>query len=74
MTTTARWGYYVKNDVGVGTITTQYGVYIESMTRGGTNWAIYCAGANVPIFAALPTSNPGVAGKWWANAGVVTIS
>lgn len=74
-TLTNRHGVYIENAAGAGTLTNQYGVYVESLTKGATlNYALYCVGANVGIFAALPTSDPTVAGKWWSNAGVVTIS
>lgn len=38
------YGFYVTNPVGTGTITTNYGLYFEDQTKGGTNWDIYSAG------------------------------
>ena len=39
-------GVEIKDPGGVGTITTLVGLYIENMTKGGTDWAIYSAGGD----------------------------
>jgi len=40
-----RFGLKILDATGAGSLTNQYGVYIESLTKGGTNYAIYTAGA-----------------------------
>ena len=34
-------GYYVDNPLNIGTITTAYGLYVETLNVGSTNYAIY---------------------------------
>lgn len=38
------------NPLGSGIITSLYGLYIESMTRGANNWAVYTAGTTPSAF------------------------
>ena len=46
------YGYYMYNQTG-STVTNQYGVYIEDLTRGTNNYGIYIAGASTAaIFVA----------------------
>ena len=47
---TNRSGLRVIDAGGVGAITTQYGVYIEALTRGTANWGIYVAGSTASYF------------------------
>ncbi len=37
-------GVYVANATGAGTVSQQIGIYLESMTKGASNYAIYSAG------------------------------
>ena len=52
-TTVTRAGLYVVDSVG--TVTTQYGVYIGSLTNAGTDWAIYTAGTTPSSFGGMVT-------------------
>jgi hypothetical protein len=38
------FGLLIKDPSGAGTITVNYGIYVEAQTRGATNYAIYTAG------------------------------
>lgn len=44
------YGYYSENATGVGTITTQYGLYVASLTKGSTNWGVYVDGSTKNFF------------------------
>jgi fibronectin-binding autotransporter adhesin len=37
-------GLFVANGSGAGTMTTQYGVYVDSLTKGANNYALYTSG------------------------------
>lgn len=57
-----------------GAITTAYGIKIDAITTGTTNYAIHTAGGNVR-FQSLPTSASGLAtGTLWNNSGVVNVA
>lgn len=43
-------GYYVANATGAGGITTQYGLYIEALSKGTVNYAVYTLGIAVSSF------------------------
>lgn len=47
------------NTTGTGTIGTAYGVYVESISRGSTNYAIYCAGTTQSYFGGAVAINSG---------------
>jgi hypothetical protein len=47
---TAAHGYYVDDGTGTGTITTQYGLYVDNLIKGTTNYAVYTAGATQSYF------------------------
>lgn len=42
--------FKASNALGTGGIFTQYGLYVEPLTRGNANYAIYCAGTTVSYF------------------------
>ena len=68
------------NGMGAGTIGTQYGLYVEDLTRGSNNYAVYTAGTtkssfggNVGIGTIAPTEKLDVRGITYAsnqNGGV----
>lgn len=41
-----RYGGKIEDYTGAGAITTQYGLYIDALTKATNNWAIYSDGAN----------------------------
>jgi hypothetical protein len=58
------YGFYVANGTGAGTLTNQYGVYIENLTMGGTsNYSVYTGtapsyfGGKVTIGGVAPEAN-----------------
>ncbi len=56
-------GVNVANWLSTGVITTLYGVYIDSMTRGGTNWGIVSVGTTAAnYFGGLVYANNGIRG------------
>lgn len=48
----------VLDAVGGGTVTTSHGIYINSLTAGATNYAIYTAGTTQSYFGGKITFNP----------------
>ena len=59
---------------GGGTITTAYGLYVNPITAGGTNYAIYTGGGRIN-FQSLPTSSAGLAaGTIWNDAGTLKVA
>lgn len=46
-TTTNRYGLYISNPIGSGTLTNNYGIYIADQTKGTTDYSIYNAGGSV---------------------------
>jgi hypothetical protein len=64
-TVVERFGAYVAAPTltGGGAMTTQYGFYTESLTAGGTNWAVYTAGATPSYFGGAVTLNGGITGQ-----------
>lgn len=54
-TVAACYGLLVRDPAGAGPITLNYGVYIEEMTRGATDYSIYCAGATARIATSFIT-------------------
>lgn len=42
--------FKASNPLGAGTISTLYGLYIDALTRGGSNYAIYTAGTTISHF------------------------
>ena len=77
-------GLYVKNaTINTATITNQYGVYIEDLTSGTTDYGVYIVGADTAAIwvASADPIHVGVAGAStgkmeWAGAtsGVVTVT
>jgi len=71
---------YISNPPGSGTIATNYGLYLESQTRGTTNYAIYSAGGtnyfggNVGIGTTGPTALLHTLASGSAVAGVTNVS
>lgn len=59
-------GGFNVNDSGLG------GINLASTSSGGFNMNAGSSGFS--ITGQLPTSNPGGTGKWWMNAGVLTIN
>ena len=53
-TLTGITGLHIQDAINKGSavVTAQYGIYIEALTAGSTNWAIYTAGAGNVNFAA----------------------
>lgn len=43
-TVTILYHYYVKEVSGAGSVGTQYGLYMNELVKGTTNWAVYAAG------------------------------
>ena len=45
------YGFYAANPpaLGAGTLTNAYGVYVENITRGGTNYGLYTAGGIIHL-------------------------
>jgi hypothetical protein len=59
---------------GGGTITTAYGLYVNPITAGGTNYAIYTGGGRIN-FQSLPTSSAGLAaGTIWNDSGTLKVA
>ena len=59
---------------GGGTITTAYGLYVNPITAGGTNYAIYTGGGRIN-FQSLPTSSAGLAaGTIWNDGGTLKVA
>jgi hypothetical protein len=55
-------------------ITTAYGLYVENITAGGTNYAIYTVGGRVRL-GGLPTSATGLAaGTLWSDVGTLKVA
>jgi hypothetical protein len=52
---TDMWNIRIKDTTGTGVINSQYGLYIDALTKGSTNYAIYSAGGNVFIGAGQTT-------------------
>lgn len=44
------YGFRANEAIGSGTITTQYGVYVPSLTKGATNYAVWTGGTTPSIF------------------------
>ena len=49
-TITEASGVKVNNPTGAGAITTMYGVLVEALTRGATNWGVYVKGVLASFF------------------------
>lgn len=45
-------GLYVADSLGTGTLTVQAGLFVEELTKGVSNYAIYSNGANTPSYHA----------------------
>lgn len=56
-TLTALSHFRAANVSGGGTVTTQYGLYIEELTGGATNYAVFTAGATPSYFGGLLWTN-----------------
>jgi len=52
-TATEAYGLHITDPAGAGTVTTNYGIYIDAMTKGATDWAIYSAGGKSRFLGAL---------------------
>jgi hypothetical protein len=67
-------GMWIRNPtVSSGTIAENYGLYIDAMTSGTTDYAIRTLGGLIR-FTGLPVSAAGLAaGTLWNNAGVVNV-
>lgn len=42
--------FYVGDAAGTGTVTTQYGLYVTSLVKASTNWAVYTTGTTPSYF------------------------
>jgi hypothetical protein len=52
------YGLKIVDGTGAGTINNQYGVYVNSLTKGGTNnYAIYTAGSTPSLFGGIINAN-----------------
>lgn len=73
VTVTTRYGYHYFETSGAGTLGTQYAVYIDALTKGGTaNWAIYTVGATKSFFGGNVMIGGGTASA--SNPGTLTVS
>jgi hypothetical protein len=50
------------------------GVFIQETGNGGVHISDHGTGTNQITLPNLPTADPHVVGRWWSNAGVVTVS
>jgi trimeric autotransporter adhesin len=59
-TITSATGIRILNAINSGTITTNYGLYVDNMTTGTTRYPLYLAGASNPILSATSTGYVGI--------------
>lgn len=45
-----QYHFFAPNATGGGSVTAQYGLYVESLIKGSTNWAVYTAGTTNSYF------------------------
>lgn len=49
-TVTNAYGVNIQNGTGAGTMTNQYGIYVNGLTKGAVNYAVYTAGTTQSYF------------------------
>lgn len=66
---TNMYGFLAYDPTGTGTVTNNYGLYVNSLTKGTNNYAVYTAGSTPSYFGGAITANAGVVGLGTTNAG-----
>lgn len=66
---TNMYGFLAYDPTGTGSVTNNYGLYVNSLTKGTNNYAVYTAGSTPSYFGGAITANGGVVGLGTTNAG-----
>jgi len=66
---TERKAFWVADFAGTGSCVDQYGLYVNSLTKGTNNWAVYTAGTTASYFGGPVTANTSLTSPIIKSAG-----